>query len=361
MTTRRKDGSGSRRKRPCPAWWLTRPEETERFLRSLRGVTVEEIGRSAGGRPILAAAFGKREDLPKRTSTSLASALAGGSSAAFYGDGERRRQSLLFVGNAHGIEFEGTVAALNMLNVLVTGKDLRGRSWPEMRRAGRRLRVVIIPHLNIDGRARFPEVRHFLDQDAESYRRICQGDWKSGEKIVWPQSKLFFPIPVSRVSPLGAYFNDNGVNLVYDTGLGEEPQPETRALLKFCRQEMPDCAVCSHTDHGSLVQPPDSFIPDYYRQRQAQIGAMVSRRCQRDGTIRRHRIPQRTMGYAGQVLYQTDLIYHTCGALPLLVEFPVGYKDFPYRFDEVLDIGMSVLEEILLFAEADRFRPQNSR
>ena len=49
-------------------------------------------------------------------------------------------------------------------------------------------------------------------------------------------------------------------------------------------------------------------------------------------------------------MYQTDVIYHTCGALPLLAEFPCGYKPRPYTFNEILDIGLCMLEEIVAFA-----------
>src|SRR6185503_3160356 len=107
---------------------------------------------------------------PNKTSVSLSSALSGGSAAAFYGDGERKRQTLMFLGNAHGIEFEGTVAALHMLNVIVTGRDLRGRKWPRMQRDGRKLRIVVIPTFNMDGRLRHEDVIHFLDSDAEHSR-----------------------------------------------------------------------------------------------------------------------------------------------------------------------------------------------
>jgi hypothetical protein len=338
---------------------LTLPDETEAALGRLKGVSQWEIGRSAGGHPILAASWGEREDLPNRTSASLSSALSGGSAAAFYGEGQRQRQVLLFVGNAHGIEFEGTVAAVNMLSVLATGKDLRGRRWPRMQREGRKLRVVVIPTLNVDGRMRHADVTHFLDADNSAYRVVSQGDWKTGEPITWPKSKLVFPIPPDKVKKMGGYFNDRGVNLVYDTNLGCEPQPETSALLRLCREEMPDCAICSHTNRGSLVESPDSFIPSYFRQRQVQVAGAVGARALRDGIIRRYGFPQRTHSYAGETLYQTDLIYHACGALPLLVEFPVGYKNFPYTFHELLDIGMGVLEEIICFGTADRFRPQD--
>jgi len=267
----------------APAWWLSRPDEVEAFLRSLPDVEVFELGRSAGNRPILAAAWGEREDLPGRTSASLASAIAGGDPQAFYGRGQRQRQGFLFLGGAHGTEIEGTVAALNFLNVLVTGQDLRGKAWPRMAEAGRKLRVVIVPFLNIDGRERFREFRHFIGVHPDDYRLITNGRWKDGELLGWPDSKLHHPVPPDRVDVLGSYYNDRGVNLVYDDALGDVCEPETRALLQFLRRERPDCVLCSHSNNGSLVESASSYIPAHFRQRVAQIGALVGSRCSAKG------------------------------------------------------------------------------
>ena len=341
----------------APEWWPSSPERVSRFLRSLDRVTVSKIGRSAGGRSIVAAAWGDREDLPARTSASLASAIAGGSSSAFYGEGDRRRPVLVIVGAAHGTEIEGTVAALNFLNVLETGEDLRGKPWPRMAQEGRKLRVVVIPFLNIDGRCRYSERLHFIGVDPDPYCAMSQGNWKNGKKLTWPTSKLHFPIPVDEVEqPLGSYYNDNGYNLVYDAGFGGECQPETRALVKLLRDEMPDGVILSHSNNGSLVEAPSSFIPRHFRQRQIQIDGVVASRCRREGA-KKFAISTRVDGYAGQVFYQTDLAYHCCGALPLLVEFPCGYQNFPDNHDEILDIGMYVLEEVAAFGAGYGFRP----
>jgi len=344
----------------APAWWLSRPDEVEAFLRSLRGVEVFELGRSAGGRPILAAAWGQREDLPGRTSASLASAIAGGDPQAFYGKGQRKRQGFLFLGAAHGTEIEGTVAALNFLNVLATGKDLRGKAWPRMAEAGRQLRVVVVPLLNIDGRQRFREFRHFIGIHPDDYQLITNGCWKNGEQLGWPQSKLHHPVPIDRVAVLGSYYNDHGVNLVYDDALGGTCEPETRALVDFLRRERPDCVLCSHSNNGSLVEAGSSFIPAHFRQRVVQIGALVGSRCQREG-MKKFSISTRTDQYSGQTSYQTDVIYHCSGALPVLVEFPCGYQNLPSTHEEILDIGMSALEEVAAFGVAYRFRPPDPK
>ena len=248
------------------------------------------------------------------------------------------------------------MAALNFLNVVATGKDLRGKAWPRMAEAGRQLRIVIVPFLNIDGRQRFREFRHFIGVHPDDYRLITDGCWKDGKTLGWPQSKLFHPVPLGRVDVLGSYYNDHGVNLVYDDAIGGTCQPETRALVEFLRRERPDCVLCSHSDNGSLVQPASSFIPAHFRLRVVEIGALVGSRCRREG-MKKSGIPTQTEPFSSQTFYQTDVIYHCCGTLPLLVEFPCGYQNLPNNPNEILDTGMFALEEVAAFGVAYRFRP----
>jgi hypothetical protein len=356
----RAHGGGTVDTTQAPDWWVSRPDDAERLMRSLPGVEVFELGRSAGGRPILAAALGEREDLPGRTSTSLASAIAGGDPQAFYGRGKRSRQGFLFLGGAHGTEFDGTVAALNMLNVIATGSDLRGRAWPRLAEIGRRMRVVVIPFLNIDGRERFHDLRHLKGVLVDDSSVITTGRWKDGTPMPWPKNKLHFPVPLGAVDVLGSYYNDDGVNLVYDDAIGGSGASETAALVRFLRTEMPDCVVCSHSNHGSLVESASSYIPAHFRQHAVEVAAVVGARCHREGKAK-FAIPSRTDLYSGQTFYQSDVAYHVCGALPLVVEFPSGYENVPDTLDEMLDIGMLALEEIVAFGDAYRFRPKDPK
>jgi len=347
-------GRGRLDTRQAPDWWLSRPDEVEAWLRSLKGVEVFEIGRSAGGRPIVAAAWGEREDLPGRTCLRLSSSLGGGNADAFYGRGERKRQGFVFLGAAHGTEFEGTVAALNFLNVVVTGKDLRGRKWPRMAAAGRRLRIVIIPFFNIDGRERYREIRHFINTEGDNYQLISQGTWKDGERIRYPKSKQFWPFPPEEIGRMGSYYNDAGANLVYDHGLGPAGQPETRGLMAFLQEEMPDCVLCSHSNNGNLLQQASCFVPEHYRHRAAYLGGIIAMRNQRE-KMKKFGLPRIFYPYT---FYQTDLIYHVCGALSFIVEFPCGWQNNPDNHDELLDIGMYTLEETAAFGTAYGFRPR---
>lgn len=77
--------------------------------------------------------------------------------------------------------------------------------------------------------------------------------------------------------------------------------------------------------------------------------------------MKKWRIPHNPYPHAGEVLNQTDVVYHTCGALPLLVEFPSGWMGLPSSFGDILDIGMYAFEEILSFGVAYRFRPPDPK
>jgi hypothetical protein len=264
---------------------------------------------------------------------------------------------LLFLGGAHGTEVEGTVAGLNFLNVLVTGRDLRGREQPRLAEEGRKHRFLFIPFLNVDGRERQLDHVSWINCSEDYFYMLSQGRKKDGTLLRWPTSKLAFPIPLEEVEVLGTYFNDAGVNLVYDTPLGGDCQPETTALLRYCRREMPDAVILSHSDNGSLVLAASEYLPEHYRHRVTQVGAAVGMRCHHAG-LRKSAIHGPSTSHEW---YQSDGIYHACGALPLVVEFPMGWQNVPDTHDEILDIGLTALDEICAFGNRYRFRPREPR
>jgi hypothetical protein len=163
-------------------------------------------------------------------------------------------------------------------------------------------------------------------------------------------------MPLAELSHLGSYYNDAGYNLVYDGPHAGDCQPETTALIRYCRREMPDVVILSHSNNGSLVEAPASYIPPAFRQKAHQIAAVVGMRRHKAG-LAKSRMPARPTSYAGDIFYQADAVHHACGALPVLVEFPQGWENLPDNHRDILDIGLAVLDEIAIFGGRYRFRP----
>jgi len=348
----------------APDWWPSSIDTAEKFLKNLDGIEVKEIGRSAGGRPIVAAIWGEKEPI-ETTSISLHSSLASGVGnpdptnifpESFYGK-RRRKQVMIFQGDIHGAEIEGTVAALNFLNVLVQGKDLRGKRWEKLKNEASNMRIIVIPFANPDGRARIPTM-HLSGATDELGQAVTMGLWKDGTIIKYPDHKNVYPMPIDKVLMLGGYFNDNGFNLQYDFCLPHR-QPETEALCQFYLDERPDVVIVGHSDAGSLVDAPDPFLQVPFRYMQSRIGGVIRERILREGypITRSSWIDLPSLG--SPHFNQATSIYHCSGALPLLVEFPNGHPNNPVNLEQILDIGLLIFEELCFFGNRDGFRPLN--
>src|SRR5690606_31050229 len=139
-----------------PSFWLSSNEEVAGFLqKTVKKGTVKTIGISAGGRPILAVYYGTARSLEKITTT-FSGSLGYGNVAAYRGT-DNDKKAYLGLSGVHGGEFEGIVGTVNLISIIETGKDLRGRSWPEITDAVSKIdRLILIPIVNPDGRARIP-------------------------------------------------------------------------------------------------------------------------------------------------------------------------------------------------------------
>jgi len=335
----------------APDFWVSGWEGVNAFLDDLGEGRVYEVGRSEGGRPIRAVAYGEKEQV-ERTATPSA-AVAAGHPASFFGEKPRSKPVLLIPSAIHAAEIEGTVTCLNFAHVMETGADLRGREWSALRDAASEMRVVLVPLAQPDGRVRSP-VRNLIGGSVDDLYYYGQGVWKSGEILRWPDCKRMQPIPVAEMAFLGGYYNDAGVNMQHEDFYSPDLAPETRALIDLVRDEVPDAFLTLHScSSGPFFTGPDRYIPVSHQYRQAQISTLVSERHRRDG-LRPGGGPKR--GPTGGFYLHTAL-HHASGALPLLFEFPHGLADKPFTFDEILDIGLSMLEEVMCFGKAHGFRP----
>lgn len=336
----------------APDFWKSDYDEVNAYLDTLKLGRVWELSRSEGGHPIRAVAYGEKEPI-ERTATH-SSAVAAGHPESFFDPTKREKPVLVIFSTIHGVEIEGCVACLNFANVMETGTDLRGRRWNALREAALAMRVVLVPLAQPDGRIR-SAVRNLRGGTVDDLYYYGQGVLKTGEILRWPECKRMQPIPLDEMEFLGGYYNDAGVNIQHDDFFAPQVAPETRALIDLVRDETPDCVMTLHScENEPCFTGPDNFIPQSYQYRQAQISAVVADRHRREG-LRSRDVPM--SGPKGGFYFHT-VLYHTSGALPLLFEFPHGLEMKPFTFDEILDIGLSLFEELMRYGITYGFRPR---
>lgn len=350
----------------CPPGWVPKPSQAMPIIESLKEATVRTIGQSAGGRDILAIEYGEKEDI-NATTDNLQSALASKSAPpdptdifpkAFYGSRRRRRPAIVLQGAIHGGELTGTVASLNLCHIIETGKDLRGKAWPQLAQLARQTRLCIIPWLNPDGTHRWP-----LDNPTQAsenlYQACTQGYRKDGSRYRYPRDKILQPIPVDATALMGAYYNDQGVNLAYDF-CAIERQPETTTWMRYYIDERPDAVVNWHCDAGSMLSMISAYMPNGFQHEYSRLGGAVRSRLLREGLeIRRLSWAALPGGASGgrPILTQYNAVYHVAGAMPIMCELPAGTLEYPYTCDQLIDIGLITIEEILNYAHRDGLRP----
>jgi len=167
----------------------------------------------------------------------------------------RYKPVILFVGPVHGHEVEGLTGLANLISIMDTGYDLRERQQTELRKLGRRCRLLIIPAGNPDGTARL-EPRALQGMGLDDVRFWGQGTWSDDTFCGWPESKRQHPMIGENVRFLGCYFNDAGINPMHDEFF-EPMGPEAPAILNIAREEGVDLAVSlhSHSSGPALLRP----------------------------------------------------------------------------------------------------------
>jgi len=293
--------------------------------------TASEIGRSAGGRPLLAVSYGEKEPIAR--TANLSSALSGGGPQAFFGENPRKKQVLMITAGVHGAEMEGIAAALNLLSLLESGQDLRGRELPGILEAAEKLRIVVVPCLNPDGRARIPldDPTTWTPEEMEKYRH---GLDKIGRPVGWPQCKLVHPRNPEEDSFLGGYFNDAGVNPSHGVFLPPDIAPGTAPIPFFIV--------------GNLS------LPESYCRRQHSLEGfcrrLLSERVGIDYTV--------AWPDSEGSLTLKPAYYHICGALPMTFEGIHRPEDGPpWPHDRIVDSYLGVFEGLMTAGSKEGFKP----
>ena len=304
-----------------PSFWISTVDDVTEFLyRQVRKGQIEVIGSSAGGRPIRAVVYGKARQ--GKGTTTFSGSLGFRDVGAYRG---RDHEMTVYWGIAsvHGFELEGIVGMVNLISVLETGKDLRGKAWPEIVELTSKIdRLVLIPIVNPDGRARIP-LRMGLYQGTDNtvHEYLNTGGNPDGTILGWPQIKEFIPLDFGKPVFPGGYPNDAGVNIQHDDFMGKK-QPETQALFDLAARERPDLVMNMHTGavymnmHRPLCEPVLSDIFD-------SLYKYVHRRLTIENLQRTNNIEGIDPRRAERSAYNFDAALNLhCGALSVVVESP---------------------------------------
>ena len=316
-----------------PAYFQVELDEIFSCIDQVQRGSVREIARSPQGFPVHAVIYNAE---PSHTPTSNWSGYSGGGSPGSYVN-EDRKQVIFLIAGCHGAEAEATAGCVNMIYQLETGKDLRGESDAELDSLLEHYQLVIIPCLNPDGRHNSPKCHD--NMTAEEALRACQGVWKDGSTVGYPNCKNFQPLPPDQVQNLGGYPNSDGYNIMHDATPGAIQTAEARGLLQLVDEMQADLCLHLH-GHQALadILPPSAGMYDLHRKRILDYRMRMMNELQAAG------IPTRdypTPDPAATWLCPINLASMTAmtsGALSPVFEQPTLDQDFEIRIQTVFEI-----------------------
>jgi len=311
-----------------PVFWKSTVQDVNDFLdQNVKKGEVRVIGTSAGGRPVKAVFYGKARE---GTGTSTFSGSLGYGDVRAYRGPDHDKVVYIGMSAVHGGEFEGIIGTVNLINVLETGQDLRGKAWPGITAAASKLnRLILIPIVNPDGRDRIPlRMEKYAGRSNYTHEFFNTGAKPDRSLFGWPHVKEHIPLDFRNTSFPGGYPNDAGVNLMHDDFFGKR-QPETQALFDLVAAEKPDLILNMHTG-----APPKNYYARMHRPfvdpaLNATFGALYERvhtglalnGLQETTDPEIEAKIDVSGGSKGSFNLDAALNLH-CGALSVLIEFP---------------------------------------
>ena len=336
--------------RRLPGFWIGDVNDLPRRWEKLKLGQVKTIATSPGGRPIHLISYGKFEKV--KHIANFNSAIAAWEPSAYMDKAARKKPVVYFVGPVHGQEVEALTGLANLIQVIETGKDLRGTDQSELRRLGQRCRLLIVPAGNPDGIARF-KPRTLQGMQIPDLLFWGQGTWSDDTFCNWPQCKRQHPMKGKNTGFLGCYFNDAGINPMHDEFFAPMG-PEAPAILQVARDEGPDLAVSLH----SYEFTPRVYRPTYVTTEVQKDVLSLARKYY--PLLTRRSLPHGRLfrvttegGERPKPFNLTSALYHTSGATAFAFECPhgmVGKNLCNVSLEQILDIQLLLYEAMLKFA-----------
>lgn len=341
---------------PRPGFWKVRPSEIVELCESATRCSRKEvICHTPLGYPVHALFYGDFNEAPPQTNWS-----AGQGSTTYrnyYGRRQGGTQTFLFIAGVHGAEPETVAGAMNLIRMLETGVDFRGRADDRLLELVRSYRFIVVPCVNMDGRAISPD--HLRGVDWVTFRKVSQGVWKDGSLVGWRGSKAWFPLPLDKVGYPGGYPNADGYNIMHDAAPGDIRTEEAKALLKLAARWRVDAVLNGHSyESEPSVLPPSSIEYPEKLERARDIRYRCNLALHKAGIRKYAPKPAREDAPSRPGINLNNVFALASGALPLTLECTVSYDrpDKPqanmrptrtYSFDELLEVTYVTIKAFL--------------
>lgn len=324
---------------------------------------ISTLTESAGGRKVHVVTYG--EDSVSTGRANYSSACGAGDVGHYRGSAGELPPTVLFIGGVHGGEPEGVAGILELIKVMETGTDFQGVGRDEIVNSLSGTRLLLVPSLNPDGRARFP-FRGCVGMPLPEFRYYAQGTWLDGSLCGWPDCKAVHPIK-DATDYLGAYFNDDGVNFMHDDFFNPMAA-EVRELLRLVADEKPSVAINLHGGANTVNQfVPPSYVPAQTIAASSRLNTNLAVASNNAGL----RFEEREMGRPVQAdlvtsadehgtppsFNLTSAIHHACGGVSLTYETNQGLDvaGAPiFAESEIAESHLVLFHEVLNFVSQDK-------
>ncbi len=333
---------------PTPDWWQVRVDQISAAMARVKTGQAATIATSAAGHPIWSVAYGKPQTRPGQASWAIGS--NSGDPSTYKTSAEGDPQVVVLVGGVHAAEPEATAGIINLSALLETGHDLRGTPRPQLVELAQKYRLIMLPCVNMDGRAVSPD--HLRGATMDEFRLVSQGVWNDGTPVGYPACKKWWPLPLEKVAHPGGYHTADGYNIMHDANPADIRTAEARALLNLVAQEQADLVLHmhSHAAGGVILGAPLMAYP-FHVVRTHQYKQRVHDALERAGLrpAAAHPFEQRTGIGLGAACMMAS------GALsPIFEQSAVD----DWSFDESLETFYVTVETFLEYGLREPFSPR---
>jgi hypothetical protein len=338
-----------------PDFYKATLSDIETELKAITKGSYTTIAHSPGGLPVYAVYYGVKDEFHSQANYN--SAVAARNPAFYAKKNSDTKPVIFFLGPVHGQESEGLVGLLNLIHIAETGKDHRGREWPQIKEYFDQFRVIIIPNGNPDGRHRSP-YDTFVGLPEDIMTKYGQGTKLDGTPWRWPHAKALHPMK-GDVEILGAYYNDDGINLMHDDFF-EPMASETKAIFKVAREEVPDMTVSLHSCSCTPFVIQNSHVPLFMKKRIADFALGLNNRFIKEG------LPNRGANYSLSLADDDEefpprasfnlvsALHHATGTMSFTFESPHGTIEDGATYENILDIQLTLYQEMFEYILQNR-------